>query len=86
MNRKHSLVLLLIAVSISFVSSQDIPLSKLDASYSATNTILYDATEGSMYRHVYTTAVYYEPVPSAPTVNSTLSINKTMIVGLFDTT
>ena len=78
MIKPHTLLLLVLAASIGFVSTQDV--------LSPTDTVMYDATEGSMYRHVYSTAVYYSPNPTLATVNSTLAINKTMIVGLFDTT
>lgn len=83
MTKAHTLLLLILAVSIGFVSSQDVLPSPYDG---LSDPLLYDATEGSMYRHVYTTSVYYAPTPTADTVNSTLAINKTMIVGLFDTT
>ena len=39
-----------------------------------------------MSRHIYATAIYYALDPAVETVNSTLSINSTMIGGLFDTT
>ena len=79
MIKAHTLLLLVLAASIGFVSTQDV--------LSPTDTVMYDATEGSMYRHIYSTAVYYKPATAlAPTTLSTLAINKTMIVGLFDTT
>lgn len=80
MIKLKALFLLLLAASIGFVSTQDIYKSSKDAL--STTPLIFDATEGSMYRHIYSTAVYY----TTDTDKSTLAINKTMIVGLFDST
>lgn len=83
MSKAPILLLLILAASIGFVSSQDVLNSPSDTNF-ATIPKLYDATEGNMYRHIFSTAIYYASTPLVETTTSSLSINGTMIVGLFD--
>lgn len=85
MSKTQIMILLVLAVCIGYVSSQDVPNSPMDNDFS-TKPKLYDATEGNMYRHIFSTAVYYAPNPAADNTASTMSINQTMTVGLFDST
>lgn len=59
--------------AISPIFSQDL--------YGSTSTKIYDATEGAMTRNLYTTTLYYtnQAIPA-----NRASLNKTMVVGLFD--
>ena len=72
MGKVQTLLLLVLAACIRFVSTQDY--------LGPDGSKFFDATEGSMYRHIYSTAVY----AAAATDKIELSINKTMIAGLFD--
>ena len=81
MSKTQIMILLVLAVCIGYVSSQDV----LNSPQEPTLPKLYDATEGNMYRHIYSTAIYYASTPTlVETTTSSLSINGTMIVGLFD--
>lgn len=84
MSKAPIFLLLIPAASIGFVSSQDVLNSPADGAF-ATVPKLYDATEGNMYRHIFSTAVYTATSATlVETTTSTLSVNGTMIVGLFD--
>jgi hypothetical protein len=86
MSKAPILLLLILAASIGFVSSQDVLNSPADGAFSTTPK-LYDATEGNMYRHIYSTAIYTATSATlVETTTSSLSINGTMMVGLFDST
>jgi hypothetical protein len=54
MSKTQIMILLVLAVCIGYVSSQDVANSPQDT----TLPKIYDATEGNMYRHIYSTAVY----------------------------
>ena len=84
MSKTQNMMLLVLAVCISYVSSQDVLNSPSSGAFTA-NPKLYDATEGNMYRHIFSTAIYTATSSAlADNTASTLSINGTMIVGLFD--
>lgn len=80
MTKSRTLFLLLtLSLALHLSSSQDI------FGYDGT-TKLYNANEGSMYRHIYTTAVYYDAATPVATTNPSLAINKTMSASAFDNT
>lgn len=83
MKTNYVAFMLLIMLSIGQISCQDYNWQNTDG----TTPKEYDATEGSMYRHVYVTPIFYAPNPAAATTaGSWTSATKTISAGSFDST